>query len=79
MAKHIALDLAKIHTKHLKLKIAKSWLDEVISHDAEYIEAYLLKARITNILHQKEEFEVLLNILYHKISYPCKSTKSCFE
>lgn len=67
LAKNIAMDLAKIHTKHLNLKIAKFRLDEVISHDAEYMEAYLLKARITNILHQKEESEVLLNILYRKI------------
>ncbi|MEI8091792.1 MAG: hypothetical protein WCG98_06345 [bacterium] len=61
------MDLAKIYTKHLKLKEAKTWLDEVIVRDASCIEAFLLKARITNLLGQKEEFEVLLNILYHKI------------
>ncbi len=67
LAKTIAMDIAKIYIKYLELKIAKHWLDEVIVHDIEDLEAYLLKARITNVLDQKEEFKGLLDTIYHKI------------
>jgi len=67
LSKTIAMDLAKVYTKYLKLKVAKHRLDEVITHDKENIEAYLLKARITNILEQKDEFKTLLNSIYRKI------------
>lgn len=66
-SKNIALDLAKLYMKNFKMDIAKYWLDQVIINDNDCIEAYLLKARITNSLNQKEEFRVLINIIYGKI------------
>jgi predicted negative regulator of RcsB-dependent stress response len=61
------MDLAKIYIQNLQFKIAKHRLDEVISHDSQDMEAYLLKARIAIVLKQKKEFETMLDLLYHKI------------
>ena len=63
----IALDIAKINTKYLRLKLAKRRLNESIRSDKWNMEAFLLKARITKMLGQKKEFEELLQIMYNEI------------
>lgn len=66
-ASKIAFEIAKINVKYLRLKIAKTWLDQSISNDEWHMEAYLFKARLTKILGQKQEFETLLDKIYNKI------------
>lgn len=63
----IALDIAKINTKYLRLKLAKRRLDEAIKNDKWNMEAFLLKARITKMLGQKKELEELIQIIYNEI------------
>ena len=67
MSKNIAMNLAKIYIKNLQFKIAKHRLDEVIAYDSQDLEAYFLKTRIAIVLRQKQEFDVMLDFLYHKI------------
>ena len=66
-ASKIAFEIAKIHIKYGRFKTAKSWLDEVVSNNEGHMEAYLLKARLSKILGQKEEFKVLLENIYRQI------------
>jgi hypothetical protein len=67
LAKNIALDLAKIYTRNLQMNIAKYWIDQAILNDSNDIEIYLFKARITNILDQKDESKIIIDIIANKI------------
>jgi len=50
LAKNISLDIAKICAKNLKMDFAKYWIDKSIVNDKNFIEPYLLKARVTKVL-----------------------------
>lgn len=68
LAKNISLDIAKICAKNLKMDFAKYWIDKSIVNDKDFVEPYLLKARITKILWQEQEFNVLINIIASQIT-----------